>query len=234
MCKVNLSIAPKFAGLIVLDNQTQLLPELREYINIRRTMFAMTKPKTPPTGNLIHSDPPADPPRKVVLPNGHSAANRISSPIPAVSAHGNDTPMEVDTPGAAPEVNPMLVSSEIIQDDISIPHNLQTDTRIPSTPPQPHALEVDTGSKTARELLMRIACLSEEIMRHSEEKVNLAQAAYDSVSYCRSSAHSFPNSVVGGQTHKTDGPSYHRARNCVAQRAVNRFRREFTRNSTTR
>jgi hypothetical protein len=37
--------------------------------------------------------------------------------------------------------------------------------------------------QTTREMLSHIAWLSEELLRASEEKVNLAQAAYDSVSH---------------------------------------------------
>ena len=39
--------------------------------------------------------------------------------------------------------------------------------------------------QTTREMLSHIAWLSEEILRASDEKVNLAQAAYDSVCYGR-------------------------------------------------
>lgn len=49
-------------------------------------------------------------------------------------------------------------------------------------PPNSIADTSDIDGSKARQLLMQVACLSEEIMRQSEEKVNLAQAIYDSVS----------------------------------------------------
>jgi hypothetical protein len=56
-----------------------------------------------------------------------------------------------------------------------------TETSRPSTP-LIVSLERSTLPQSTRELLALIARSSEEIIRASEEKVNLAQAAYDSVS----------------------------------------------------
>lgn len=154
-----------YKNLIVADNQKQLLPGLQEYINIRKSLSAMTKPQTPPIDHDISPDDPVNASEGVVQQNGNSNADRTSSPLPALSDYGHDAPMEVDSPAPDTKIH------------ASIPHNRQTEPNIPSqTPPSLPA------PKNARQLLMRIACLSEEIMRHSEEKVNLAQAAYDSVS----------------------------------------------------
>lgn len=54
-------------------------------------------------------------------------------------------------------------------------------TRTNSSAPMPVPIERTRKPKTSREYLSHIAWLSEEVLRASQEKVNLAQATYDSV-----------------------------------------------------
>jgi hypothetical protein len=135
-----------------------LLPTILRYIKLRQSLTAR-----PEQGQIFgieqptKSEPPPTPIQNLSTPlNG----SRSSSSCPVSATKGQSTPVP-----APPVKMPLITSFATTRTPtpLSIPLN-----RV--KPPQ-----------TTREMLSHIAWLSEEILRASEEKVNLAQAAYDSV-----------------------------------------------------
>lgn len=152
-----------------------MLPTIKRYVELRRSMVsrpaevrAETRPAAPdseagsaPSENDLpaKSEPPPTPVQNLSMPlNG----DRFSAALSA--GHSGSPTKNQGTPAPMPLPVMRLASSTVrTPTPMSIPPNRM---KMP---------------QTTREMLSHIAWLSEEILRASDEKVNLAQAAYDSV-----------------------------------------------------
>lgn len=156
-----------------IDHNKQVLPTIKRYIELRRNVMSHpaeactgTQPAAPEgvlskNDLLAKSEPPPTPVQNLSIPlNGDrfSAALSVGHSGSLIKNRGTPTPLPV-----------MRLSSSVVctPTPMSIPPNR---TKMP---------------QTTREILSHIAWLSEEILRASDEKVNLTQAAYDSVGYDR-------------------------------------------------
>ncbi|EGO21649.1 hypothetical protein SERLADRAFT_417157, partial [Serpula lacrymans var. lacrymans S7.9] len=163
-----LSLHRQYVLLKELDGQAQaynveLLASVLDYIALRRTYAARSKP-THTTGPIQHS------------PASHSAQAKPFDPSsdPSVSRSPEKTPSTSELPRIDTEMT-TLFSPRQPDNDIRF---RATPSSIPLTST---SASTAAGPKDTRSLLVRIAQLSEETLKASEEKVNLAQAAYESV-----------------------------------------------------
>jgi hypothetical protein len=177
-----------------VDYNEKLLPALYRYVSHRKTLSQSQFPPPSAEANAQHPATPRDISR---APSASAPSPRATSAVPneatALSAHqvllpAIPTPITVQTPAAS----------------ISTPRTSTPAVSIPSERPEP--------VKTTREMLSQMSQLSEEILRASEEKVNLAQVAYDSVRRnfvvsCKEKL----RAGVGRSTHTADRSSYKRA-----------------------
>jgi hypothetical protein len=138
----------------VLGNIAQLLPTLQRYISKRREM-----------------------------------ADQLRNPAP-LAVLGSSNSLDMDVPFKAERLSSSRsFSSLAASNDISIPladfisvghgtsRTLQTTSSLSTPTPTP-----SDHDKTTHQMLSHIAWLADELFRASEEKVNLVQAAFDSVS----------------------------------------------------
>ncbi|TFY68066.1 hypothetical protein EVJ58_g1223 [Rhodofomes roseus] len=128
-----LSLHRSFALMLELDQQVQdnekkLVPTLREYISVRKTLASQSTAQDQNTAAAHASDEPA--------------------------------PMQEDQTSAQE----------------ALPENAQQQDTAPITRPQD-----SSSGPSSRQLLTKVANLSEEIVRASNEKVNVARFAYDLV-----------------------------------------------------
>jgi hypothetical protein len=182
-----LSLHRQYTLLLELDEQAQgynkeLLPTIQRYIKLRRALISRPEHRLPEQSQgagvviaskdvemVAKSEPPPTPIQNLSTPlNGGSS---IHPSWRQSEDHG--------TPISQTKIISRLASLAV--------------TRTPtpmSIPPDRMKLP-----QTTREMLSHIAWLSEEVLRASQEKVNLAQAACDSV---RSS---FSSAIRFGITH---------------------------------
>lgn len=130
-----------------------LLPTIKQYIWLRRSLIAQDA-----EGAACQQTPPK--------PESPTFIQDLSGPPDKEPLHQASPTKDTDTP--APQLKTAYIASlsatpTPTPTHMSLPPNL-------IKPPQ-----------TTREMLEHTAWLSEEVLRASEEKVNLAQAAYDSV-----------------------------------------------------
>jgi hypothetical protein len=165
---------PYFISLLTIHPgyNTDLLPTVHKYVALRRSIASQKRTEGPiesrdevsevdtisrQNGSSTTSAGPATPSATVAAMNGTPARNM--QPVPSTEFPG--TPQQLKkTPVAS-----VSLATPRTPTPMSIP---------------PERLKPPL---TTREMLSHMAWLSEEILRASEEKVNLAQAAYDSVSY---------------------------------------------------
>jgi len=153
---------------IVQGYNTDILPTLLKYIRLRRSIASRS-----------HSDPPVDP----GLTNGGVENNATS-------------------PATTPKDSVYAPSPTLAALNIQSPDKLLSTTPLPpfkrtqisnATPRTPTPMSIPPERlkipQTSREMLSHMAWLSEEILRASQEKVNLAQSAYDSVSVSQRPLH---------------------------------------------
>lgn len=104
----------------------------------------------------------------------------LASKDTASSSATKEAPVEVPTEGD--EATPQTPSkSDTLKSDVAVVPTIVLPNRTNSSAPMPVPIERTRKPKTSREYLSHIAWLSEEVLRASQEKVNLAQATYDSV-----------------------------------------------------
>jgi hypothetical protein len=125
---------------------------LRQYLASHPEPLEIVTSALPDVDQPTKSEPPPTPVHNLLTPLNGSTPSRPASPT-----KDQGTPAPTKTPLVA------SLATTRTPTPMSIPPNRMK-------PPQ-----------TTREMLSHIAWLSEEIQRASEEKVNLAQAAYDSV-----------------------------------------------------
>lgn len=143
----------------------QILPTLKSYIALRRELFlrSIAAPSSPLADEA--GDPAVNAEDEIQLSNASDAPHDLSSSHadPPDDGHAevkvervSQSPSKASTPAMLDRA-----SSSLSKLDISTP--------------------LPTTQDSTRALIARVAHLAEENVRTSEEKVNLAQAAYDSV-----------------------------------------------------
>lgn len=160
-----LSLLTTYAGY-----NEDLLPTLHKYVALRRSIASQKQVGTPieSRDELSEVDP--------IFRNGPTTTAGPSTPS-ATMAPLNGTParkLQPVSPTKLPGTPQPLKRTSVASVSLATP---RTPTPM-SAPP-----ERSKPPLTTREMLSHMAWLSEEILRASEEKVNLAQAAYDSVSF---------------------------------------------------
>lgn len=136
----------------VLDYMGRLLPSLQRYISKRREMANQLR--TPP-------DP------LVVMDSNNSALS------------DRDVSFKEERSSSPSSLPSLTIPNEILHvESTSVQHNTSRTPRIPFPTPVDHG----ASQKTSEQMLSNIAQLADELLRASEEKVNLVQAAFDSVS----------------------------------------------------
>ncbi|KIM87681.1 hypothetical protein PILCRDRAFT_815263 [Piloderma croceum F 1598] len=158
-----LSLHRQYILLRELDEQAQgyskdLLPTIQRYIELRKSLAARTESEQPPDVEQPTKSEPPPTPIQNLRPSFNGNGSTTSRPASPTKDQGTPAP-------ALPMKTPLVASLAT------------TRTPTPMTIP-PHRMK---QPQTTREMLSHIAWLSEEVLRASEEKVNLAQAAYDSV-----------------------------------------------------
>jgi hypothetical protein len=145
-----------------------LLPTLQKYIALRRYMARQ--------GNSTEENEPIREAAAAALPATQDSAvtNMAGSSTPSRNAH-----LTLAIPNGARSASPTkLPITPILQSKLTPAASIAT----PRTPtPMSAPPERLKPPQTTREMLSHMAWLSEEVLKASEEKVNLAQAAFDSV-----------------------------------------------------
>ncbi|KAH7927703.1 hypothetical protein BV22DRAFT_1031467 [Leucogyrophana mollusca] len=143
-----------------LAHNSELLNTIQRYIALRFTLVARSELSTGDNGPIV-ADPASlvDPDRDAVDVSGG----------PSLHPHSSS-----GSPPMRPLSEAADVESVVSAPDKSANHLLPDSGPVLRT-------ERDEPSESTRQLLQSIATMSEEVLRSSEEKVNLAQTAYETV-----------------------------------------------------
>lgn len=152
-CSMCLSFTGSSRIHLVVDHSNELLPSIHQYVKLRQGLTPRSNGEQP----AIDS--------QSAIGNIYLAQDLAVAPDTKSSQTGQSiSPMNGS--------ESLLSGVELIRAVPVLATRTSTNMPVPSTSTKP---------QMSREILSHIAWLSEEILRASDEKVNLAQAAYDSV-----------------------------------------------------
>jgi hypothetical protein len=143
-----------------------LLPTIQKYFALRRSIASQKQRETSIAAEDSIKVDSILPPNESSIPITESSTPRTALNGTQISSDQSHSPTKL--PGTPKPKKPSALSVSLATPRTSTPMSIPPERLKPPL--------------TTREMLNHMAWLSEEILRASEEKVNLAQAANDSVS----------------------------------------------------